>query len=547
MKLFAEPVGSRHRRVHLVAAVALIALSSLTVACRASADQLYWVNQNVISYSNLDGNTGGYLPISFGAIEGGNGTAIDTANNRIYVSQEEGNQIVWFGLDGVTKGVVNTAGAPVDHPTNIAIDPATQMLYWANAASPGSIGFARVDESGGGTLAQPGSTAAHVEKPTRLAIDMLHSRIYWWNESSKEFSWVAMSGQEGGNLSTPDVGITEPGMMGGIAIEPYSVPEELYYVSKQGGAKAVTGGVFHTDPLLGGEPEKLPGAYTEKNAFGPVGLAFDAVKNRFYWGDSTVAEEPKTAIGTATVFGNAGTLEVFPEAPIHNPVFAALLKEPVSLAEPQLAVATGTTLSCSTGEWEGDHPGASVFAAPMSFSYQWRKSNTPIQEATGSTFTVVENGSYSCQVTAKNAAGETVKTSRPTTYSEFLTEHEKIKEHKETHRGATGVSARLVSAKPIKVKAGGTASIGVDVINSGTATSASTKLCGTVSKQVKKALKPRPCVTVKPVAPGAKTLAKLKVKALPKAKGTYKLTVVVSGATKGSLIAKVQVAGRHRR
>jgi hypothetical protein len=549
LKLFAEPAGSRHRLAHLMTAVALIATSSLLIAARADADQVYWANQNVISYSQLDGNAGGYLPASFGAIHAGNGTAIDTANSRIYVSQEATNRIAWFGLDGLTAGVVNTAAGSVDHPTNLAIDPATQTLYWANAASPGSIGFARVDESGGGILAQPGSTDANVDEPTRLAIDTLHSRVYWWNESGKEFSWVTTNGQVGGNLATPDNPISSPEMMGGIAIEPYSTPEELYFISKEGGPKAATAGVFHTDPLLGGEPEKLPGAYTEKNAYGATGLAFDVSDNKFYWGNSAIEEEPKTAIGTATVFGNAATLEVFPEAPIHSPVFAAVLKEPVSIAEPQLAVVPGTTtsLSCSLGEWEGDHPGASVYAAPTSYSYQWRKSSTPIPGAIESTYTVAENGSFSCQVTAENAAGETVEASRPTTFSSFKSAAKNVAEHRATKQGATGVSAKLVSGKPIKVKAGGTAVIKVDVVNSGTATSSSTKLCGAVGKQFKKDLKPGACVTVRPVAPGNTVVAKLKAKALPRANGTYTLTVSVSGATRGSLDAKVRVAGRHRR
>ena len=154
---------------------------------------------------------------------------------------------------------------------------------------------------------------------------------------------------------------------------------------------------------------------------------------------------------------------------------------------------------------------------------------------------------YSCQVTAENAAGDTAKISHSTTYSSFATKTENVKNHRETKPGATGVSAKLVSGKPIKVKAGSTAVIKVNVINSGTATSASTRLCGTVGKQVRKDLKPGACVTVAPVAPGQTTLAKLTAKALRKANGTYTLTVAVSGATKGSLIAKVRVAGRHRK
>jgi hypothetical protein len=219
----------------------------------------------------------------------------------------------------------------------------------------------------------------------------------------------------------------------------------------------------------------------------------------------------------------------------------------VSIIEPQLSVVSGTTLSCSPGEWEGDHPGASVYAAPTSFSFQWRKSSTPIAEATGSTYTVTENGSYSCQVTANNAAGDTVETSRATSYSTFKSKAENIKNHRETKAGATGVSAKLVSGKAIRVKAGRTAVIKVNVTNAGTATSTSTRLCGKVVKQVRKYLKPGACVTVGPVAPGQTSLAKVKAKALRRASGTYKFTVAVSGATKGSLFAKVRVAGRHRR
>jgi hypothetical protein len=164
-----------------------------------------------------------------------------------------------------------------------------------------------VNGSGGGTLAQSGSTAATLAEPTRLAIDTLHSRVYWWNESSKEFSWVTTNGQVGGNLITPDMPISKPGMMGGIALEPHSTPEELYFVSNEGAPTDPTAGIFHTDPLLGGEPEKLANAYAEKNALGPAGLVFDLTHNRFYWANSTVDEEPLTAIGTATVFGTAAT------------------------------------------------------------------------------------------------------------------------------------------------------------------------------------------------------------------------------------------------
>jgi hypothetical protein len=548
LKSFAESLASWHRLTWITGAIALVSCVLLGIAGRANADQVYWVNQNSIAYSQLDDTAGGYLPPSVLAIHGGSGSAIDTANGRIYVSQEATNQIVWFGLDGVGTGVVNTAAGSVDHPTNVSIDPETQTLYWANAVSPGSIGYAYVNESGGGILAHQGSTGANVEKPTRIAVDTRHDRVYWWNETGKGFSWVTMNGLAGGNLSTPDLGITEAGKLGGIAIEPYSTPEELYFIDNE------APGIFHTDPLLGGEPEEIQGAFAENgsNVSGPTGLAFDLAGNRFYWANSHIVEEPTTAIGTATVFGRPDTIKVFPEAPIHEPGFPAILKAPIWVGEPQLTVA-GTTMSCSVGEWEGDHPGASVYAAPTSFSYQWKKGSEEIVGATGNAFTATETGSYTCQVTATNAAGQTVKG----THSESLTFPSKPKSTTTTSTSSStstakqkpkptpaSVTARLASTKPVKVKAGGTATIEVNLANSGGTASGSTKVCGVLTKQAKKGLKTPACVTVKSVAAGKTVVAKLSVTTLASAKGTYKVTVSVSGATTASSTAKVQ-AGKQ--
>jgi hypothetical protein len=526
-------------------AVALGALSLLMFAGRASADQVYWANGNSIAYSQLDGKAGGFLPASVNSIHNGQGTAIDIAKGRVYVAQEATDQIVWFGLDGVGTGVVNTAAGSVDDPTNVSIDPATQTLYWANDDAPGSIGYARADESGGGILAGPGSTDAHVGGPSRIAVDTLHHRVFWWNELSEEFSWVTMDGLIGGNLSTPGLAFGAPGEMGGIAIEPYSTPQELYFMDNE------AEGIFHVDPLLGGAPEEVQGTI-KNNVAEPTGLAFDETDDKFYWANRQIDEDPENAIGTATLFGRPGTITVFPVAPIHNPVFAAILKVPAAAGPPQLSV-SDKTLSCTVGQWEEDHPGASVYSAPSSYRYQWRKGSSPIGGATGSSFTATETGSYSCTVTGVNAAGETDNNSRSTTLTfpapprttTPSTAKSKSKSDPKSKPDpkskAAAMDARLASRKPVRVKAGGTAAIKVALTNSGGATSGSTKVCGKLTKQAKRGLKSPACVTVKSVAAGKTVVAKLSVKTKGSARGTYKLTVAVSGATDGSLTAKVQV------
>ncbi len=545
MKLFIEPAGSRHRLAYLAAAVALIALSMSMIAARANADQIYWANHESVAYSQLNDTSGGYLQRSVFAVHDGEGTAIDTASGRIYVSQA--NQILWFDLNGAGSGALNTAGAIVDNPTNIVIDPATQTLYWANDTAPGSIGYARVDGAGGGTLAQPGSTDATVNHPTRLAIDTRHERVYWWNAGSDIFSFVTTDGLLGGDLVTPGLTIAEAEGMGGIAIEPYSTPEELYFVNNE------APGIFHVDPLLGGAPEEIQGAFSERrppenrsNAEEPIGLVFDEAANKFYWANGAIVEEPAWAIGTATLFGRPSTLKVFPIAPIHSPAFASVLKEPELLASPQLSV-SGTTLGCTPGEWEGDHPGASVYAAPTTYSYQWRKGSEAIDGALGTSYTATETGSYSCEVVAENAAGPT----KARTSSASLTFPTKPKTtttstSKPKPNSGTG-DAKLASNKPVKVKAGGTAVIKVDLVNSGKTDSGSTKVCGNLTKQAKKGLKTPGCVTVKSVAAGKTVVAQLKVKTLAKAHGTYKFTVAVSGAMQANLTAKVQVSAGKRK
>lgn len=545
-------IGSRsiHRLGLLIGVAALTAFSLLAIVGRAKADQVYWANTSVISYSQLDDTAGGYLPASFGNVHNGEGTAIDTANGRIYISQKATNRIVWFGLDGLTSGVVNTAAGTVVNPTNISIDPRSQTLYWANDTSPGSIGFAYVNESGGGILAQSGSSVAHVSKPARIAVDTLHNRVYWWNEGSNEFSWIAMNGLIGENLSTPGLSLATAGQMGGMAIEPYSTPEELYFVNNEIGEN---GGIFHTDPLLGGEPEEIQGAFAKKgsNTEEPTGLAFDGTDNTFYWANRRVDEEPDMTIGTATIFGHPGTLRTFPVAPIHGPMFAAILKAPAFESAPQLSV-SGVTLGCTLGEWEPDHPGASVYSAPTTYGYQWLKSSAAIPGATGSSYTATETGSYSCQVTAANAAGETIGKSRATTLTfpakpkTTTTTTTTTTKSKTSKAGAGAGSAKLASGKPVKVKAGGTAVFNVDLVNSGATTMGSTKVCGSLGKQAKKGLKTPACVTVKSVAAGKTVVAKLKVKTLASAHGTYKVTVAMSGALTASLTAKVQVAPRRK-
>src|SRR4029077_17311587 len=247
----------------------------------------------------------------------------------------------------------------------------------------------------------------------------------------------------------------------------------------------------------------------------------------------------------------ADTLNVFPVAPIHSPVFAAILKTPVDLEAPQLSVAHAT-LGASLGEWEGDHPGASVFAAATTYRYEWMRGSLTIPGATGSTYTATESGQYLCEVVSENAAGVTVAKSRPTTLTfpakqKTTTTPSATTTKPKSKSTAATVGAKLASGKPVKVKAGGTAAVKVDLVNSDKTTSGPATVCGKLDKRAKKGLKSPACVTEKSIAAGKSVVATLKVKTLASARGTYKFTVALSGASQATLTAKVQVTAPRRR
>jgi hypothetical protein len=528
LKHLAEPVGSRHRLAYLGGAVALIALSFLLIAGRAHADQVYWANANSIGWSRLDHSEGGEVPGSTGIVEDPEGMAIDTTNGRIYVVEEEQNRIVWVALDGSGHGVLNVGNAPIDHPTGISIDPESQVIYWTNDVDPGgSIGWARLDETGGGTVGTGGAT---VSSPFLTALDTSDQRLYWWNEDAEVFSWTSLVGTGSGTLAV--TGTESPEDVQGVSIDPFE--GRLYWI--QGGSE----GLYGTG-LNGGEAQKQTGAFTGTNHSEPYGLAYDLYAGTFYWGNYGVGTDRTNAIGKAPLDGTGSALALASGAPVMNATYPVVLAKPESTGEPQIS-ASGLSLSCTQGLWQEDFPGSFSYSAPTTYSYQWRKGDLPIAGANGSSFTATESGAYSCKVTAANAAGSEGETSHSITLT--VTPAKKTTTPPPPAPPApkpAAVSAQLASTKPVKVKAGGTAVVKVDLKNTGGTTSGSTKVCGTLNKQAKKGLKTPACVKVSSVAAGKTVVAKLKVKTLGSAMGTYKFTVAVTGAVKKNLNAKVQV------
>jgi hypothetical protein len=98
---------------------------------------------------------------------------------------------------------------------------------------------------------------------------------------------------------------------------------------------------------------------------------------------------------------------------VNGPGFLALLCVPLGAGAP--AISGGGRLNqqlfCSRGAWAADLLGSYLYRAPQSFAYQWQLGGSDIGGATLSAYTPTAPGSYTCRVTATNAAGGTAQTS----------------------------------------------------------------------------------------------------------------------------------------
>ncbi|HEX3359706.1 MAG TPA: CARDB domain-containing protein, partial [Solirubrobacterales bacterium] len=423
---------------------------------------------------------------------------------------------------------LNTGSAPVSNPAGIAVDPATQTVYWGNGTGSAPIGYADANESGaGGALNVEGSSGG---RPSRIALDTADGRIYWigLGLSEEHVTYANLNNTGGGVLPVAEEELPES--YSGLSVDPatgrlYILAEEELEVTP-GNLEEVNFVYWvNLSGVGGGEIDT-----TNARLIGPYGLAFDPSLGRLYWANYR-AEPGEPEFGVATLAPGGGSsitiaengAEILTDGP-QDPI---VLKSPSSVAAPQVG-ASGTSLSCSQGTWSQDYPGSSVYGAPESYGYQWSKDGQSIAGAAGTTLNATASGSYTCTVTATNQFGSTSQASAG--YSVTIP----------APLVAPPASFSLTSAskKKVKVAAGKTATLSLTLKNAGGTTSSPSKVCVKLTKKAKKGLVAPKCVAVAALAPGASKKVTLKVKTKGGAKGTYKFSVVVSGASGSKTLAE---------
>jgi DNA-binding beta-propeller fold protein YncE len=377
------------------------------------ANKLYWGNNadGTIDSANIDGSGGGTeLDTSGIAVSQPTGTAIDPATNKIYWTDAGTNTISVANLDGSGRAQnlyteALPGGATVDVPVGIAIDPATNKIYWANTGSPYSIAEANLDGSGGGkdlyTQASPGG--ATVNGPQGVAIDPAANKIYWANADGDTIAEANLDGSgDGSDLNT--TGATTPATPVGVAIDPAA--NKIYWADANDSKISEA----NLDGTGDGSDLSTTGASVPNGA---SGVAIDPAANKIYWTDKFDSK-----ISEANLDGTGDGKDLYTQASpggaaVHSPDFPALLEAPSGTGAPQLT-SSGSTLSCGQATWATDPVGAQLYEDPQNYTYAWTRNGSTVAGATQNTFTASAPGTYACQAIASNLAGSTSQTSTTT-------------------------------------------------------------------------------------------------------------------------------------
>jgi len=383
-----QPRGKFRR----VAAIALVpAILSLCLASTASARRLiFWSNSlaNKISYAPvIEGGKGADLPIAQPYVDDPYGTAIDSAAGKVYwLNRGSGGSIGYANLDGSSAGLLNTSGASFAQPSGLAIDPVAGKIYWGNSESGnGSIGFAGLNGSGGGLLKPSGATV----EPAAVTVDPAKGRIYWSSLATNEISYAGLDGSSARDIDTSGAVVDGPD---GIAIAART--SRVYWANREGNSIAYAG-------IDGGG-----GGTTNLNQFvsKPIGLATDS--EALYWASNGFERvEAGNFAGCCVLpLETAGATQ-------SGVAFPVILDSPRlnAIVKVEGGHAPGSVLGCSAPPWEGDQVESFLYRAPQSVSYQWLRNRQPIPGATGTTLTAAKVGSYTCQITARNFAGDNVE------------------------------------------------------------------------------------------------------------------------------------------
>lgn len=369
----------------------LLALAlMLLLPAPSLADNAYWsdTTSGQLRFGNLNGTGAATL---FAGEQEPQGVAIDTSAGTIYWADAASGQIRVATIDG--QGAPQTLYTEPEgsRPTGVAINAAAGKLYWTDAGT----GEIRVGSLAGGGSPQTLYTEATGADPTGLAINSgakPAGALYWTDEASGLIREAPPAGGSAATLYTEPAGSRPSGIAVG------STAGRLYWTD------AGTGQIRFGSQSGSAAAQTL---YTEPEGSAPRGVALDAATGALYWGAAGAA-----AVRVGSLAGTGSAQSLF--AGESGAAFPTLLAAPAGAGIPKIAgpYNFGQTLVCGTGAWAPNLPGAGFYQAPQSYAYQWLRNGAAIAGAQSAAYLPTSEGSYTCTVTASNAAGQAAQTSQ---------------------------------------------------------------------------------------------------------------------------------------
>lgn len=409
--------GSLRQRGAVIALALAFALAlgvALWLPAVSVADYLYWSDSGSSGAVRIGGvGLMGRVSILgagavgvFGGLQEPQGIALDPAAEKLYWAEAATGMIRVGNLNG--SGAPQTLySEPGARPTDVAIDAAAGRLYWTDAGS----GAIQVGTTTGGAAPTTLYAEPHDARPTGITIDTAARELYWTDEGSGEIREGALAGGPAKTLNTEPEGARPSGI---------AVASELYWTDAGSGEIRSaplngSGGpqTLDTDPA-GSLPRGLGVLPRYATCGGEPACPHPFLAQPFYWADAGLSALRYSELWPEFSLKLEGAESFFVgEA---APAYPALLESPGGSGVPQITGpgAIGQPLECGLGEWAQDQPGVNLYRAPHTYAYQWQLNEHNIAGAESSSFIPTSEGSYTCRVTAANLAGYDTQTSKAT-------------------------------------------------------------------------------------------------------------------------------------
>ncbi|MGC2422828.1 MAG: PxKF domain-containing protein [Nitrospirota bacterium] len=186
--------------------------------------------------ANLDGTGLNGLGNLAGTLNNGGlpstyGVALDTIQEKMYVTNSSSNTVCVANLDGTGGISLGNLNGTLSSPFGIVLDAIHGKIYVANAGN-NTVSVANLDGTGGMSLGNFNDT---LNGPKGIALDMVAGRIYVVNSGNNTVSVANLDGTGGESL----------GDLNGTLNNPYGIAVDIYYnlnwLSPRSGATFQTG------------------------------------------------------------------------------------------------------------------------------------------------------------------------------------------------------------------------------------------------------------------------------------------------------------------